>query len=345
MKKIRILSLDGGGIRGILPGTILTYIEQRLREETGNTNASIGQYFDFLAGTSTGGILSLIYACPDENGNYKFTAKQALDLYCQKGGNIFELTLGRKIRTLGGLTDEKYSAQAIEQELYTYFGNTRLSQALKPCLISSYDIEKRQAKFFTSSDALANNDDFEFRDVARATSAAPTYFEPAHILSTTQKPYALIDGGVFVNNPALCAYAEARTTNFAEVLNDPKKPTMPTAGQMLIVSIGTGSVKKSYPFDDFKDAGMARWIKPLIDIMMSGNAETVDYQLKQIFGTLKPKDNADYYRIEPILDKADPEMDNAEQENLDKLYAAGQASVALYKDQLDDIVTKLIENH
>ena len=114
---------------------------------------------------------------------------------------------------------------------------------------------------------------------------------------------------------------------------------------MLIVSIGTGSVKKKYPYDDFKDAGMIKWIQPLIDIMMSGNSETVDYQLKQIYETLDPEHTKDYYRIQPLLDKADPAMDNAEQENLDNLYKAGQASVEFYKTQLDEIVKKLIANH
>ena len=345
MKKIRILSIDGGGIRGILPGTILTYIEDQIKKKTNNPKATVGQYFDFVAGTSTGGILSLVYVCPDANGGYKYSAQTALDLYLKQGGDIFDVSLGQKLKSLGGIRDEKYNASAMEKALQTYFGDIRLSQALKPCLISSYDIEKRAAKFFTSSDALEKKDDFEFKAVARATSAAPTYFEPAKVNSTTKDIFALIDGGVFANNPALCAYAEARTTKFSEVLGNMEKPDNPTANQMIIVSLGTGTVKKPYLYKDFKDAGMIAWIQPLIDIMMSGNSETVAYQLRQIYDTLKPADTNDYYRIQPALKKEQSAMDNADPENLKALHNIGKASVLENKDKLDAIVDKLIANH
>ena len=100
MRKVRILSIDGGGIRGILPGTILTYIEEQLRNKTGNPDAKIGEYFDFIAGTSTGGILSLVYLCPDEQGNFKYGAKEALDIYLDQGDEIFDVSLGKKLRSI-----------------------------------------------------------------------------------------------------------------------------------------------------------------------------------------------------------------------------------------------------
>lgn len=345
MKKVRILSLDGGGIRGILPGTILTYIEKQLKKESKNDNATIGQYFDFVAGTSTGGILSLVYVCPDENGNYKFSAEQALNLYLDQGDEIFDVSLKQKLKSMGGVRDEKYDAAELEEALDTYFGKTKLSQALKPCLITSYDIRNRKAHFFTSADANTDIYDFNFRDVARATSAAPTYFEPARVHSVFGTPHALIDGGVFANNPTLCAYAEARTTDFSKILKNKDKPNKPTASQMMIVSIGTGGIKKPYHYKEYKDAGMIKWIQPLIDIMMSGNSETVDYQLRQIYDTLESADSKDYYRIQPIIQNADTAMDNADLDNLKALHEDGLTSVAHYKKELDEIVKKLIANH
>ena len=279
MKKVRILSIDGGGIRGILPGTILTHLEKRIQELTKNPDAKIGEYFDFMAGTSTGGILGLIMLCPDENGGYRFSAKDALDLYLDQGDEIFDVSLGRKLKSLSGLNDERYSADALDTALKNYFGDIKLSQSKKPCLVTSYDIRNRKAHFFTSIDAQSNIHDFHFKDVARATSAAPTYFEPAHIYSIFGTPHTLIDGGVFANNPALCAYSECRKLDFKKILNDEEKPTKPSAKDMMIVSLGTGSIKKPYHFSEFKDAGVLKWIQPLIDIMMSGNSETVDYQL------------------------------------------------------------------
>lgn len=345
MKKVRVLSLDGGGIRGILPGTILTYLEEEIKRRTGNKTASIGEYFDFVAGTSTGGILSLVYICPGSDGKYLFGAQQALDIYLDQGDEIFDVSLKQKIESLGGVCDEKYDAAELEEALKGYFGDKKLSDVLKPCLITSYDIRNRKAHFFTSLDADSEIYDYYIKDVARATSAAPTYFEPVRVKSVYGTPRALVDGGVFANNPALCAYAEVRTINFSEALNDDQKPNKPGAKDMMIVSIGTGTVKRPYHYKEYKDAGVLKWINPLIDIMMSGNSETVDYQLKQLYETLPAEDCNDYYRIQPKLVNADSEMDNAKMQNLQALHEDGLAAVEYYKEQLDEIVTKLIDNH
>lgn len=345
MKKIRILSLDGGGIRGILAGTILAYIEEQLKKKTGDENASIARYFDLIAGSSTGGILSLFYICPGENGQPRYTARQALDIFLERGEEIFDASLGKQLVSLGGIRDEKYEARELEAALKEYFGGVRLSQALKPCLIPSYDLHERRAHFFTSLDAVSDDHDFFFRDVGRATSAAPTYFEPVMVKPIEGDAKALIDGGVFANNPSLCAYAEARNIKFSEALNNSEKFDKPGAREMVIVSIGTGEVKKPYPYEEFKNAGVLKWMKPLIDIMLSGNSETVDYQLKQIFETLPEADSRDYHRVQPRLVKANSALDNAKRSNITALYLDGVASVQFFKEQLDEIVDKLILNH
>lgn len=342
MKKVRILSIDGGGIRGILPGTMLTYLEQQIRKESNNPEAKIGEYVDFVAGTSTGGILGLIMLCPDENGGHRFSAKEALDLYLDQGDEIFDVSLSEKLKRMGGLRDERYSQKELERALNTYFGEIRLSQSKKPCLITSYDIRNRMAHFFTSADADSPIYDYYFKDVARATSAAPTYFEPAHIFSMFGTPHTLIDGGVFANNPALCAYSECRKLNFKKILNDEQKPDTPSAKDMLIISMGTGSVKTPYYFKEFKDAGLIKWVQPLIDIMMSGNSETVDYQLRKIFGTLSAKNAEDYYRLEPVLQNASSDMDKADLKNLKALHEDGLLSVRKYQSELDQIAKKLV---
>lgn len=343
-KKIRILSLDGGGIRGIIPGIVLSYLEDELKKRTRNPRASIGQYFDFVAGTSTGGILSLLYLCPDKNENFRYGAREALGLYVSLAENIFELSLQKQIQSLAGIIDEKYSEVELENALDRYLNTIKLSQALKPCLITSYDIQNRKSFFFTSADAESHVHDFLMKDVARATSAAPTYFEAARIKSVFGSPYSLVDGGVFANNPALCAYAEVRGIDFSKVLNNKKKPDKPSAKDMLIVSIGTGTVKRPYTYKEFKDAGVIKWIKPLIDIMMSGNAETVDFQLKKIFETLSQEDCKDYYRIQPKLINSNPEMDKADEANIIALQEDGLLAVSDNQILLDEIVEKLIAN-
>ncbi|MEE4115842.1 MAG: patatin-like phospholipase family protein [Marinilabiliaceae bacterium] len=335
-KLVRILSIDGGGIRGIIPGRILMYLEKKLQELDNNPEARLADYFDMIAGTSTGGILTCTFLCPDPDreGRPKFTAAEAVDLYIKRGRLIFSRSLWQIIRSAWGLFDEKHSESEIERAFSDYFGNTKLSELLKPSLVTAYDIERRSAFFFTGHNAGAKKMDFLLRDVARATSAAPTYFEAAGIRSTGGDFYALVDGGVFANNPAMCAYAEARKTDFGPGLNKP------TAINMAILSIGTGIVKKPYRYSIAKRWGTLGWIKPVIDIMMSGVAETVDYQLKQIFDSVNMSKH--YLRIAPDLANASPEMDEVSEKNLDALSEAGDLAVEKYLADIDSFAKILI---
>src|SRR4051794_3082244 len=344
MKKIRILSVDGGGIRGVLPGTILAQLEKILQKNS-NSERKLGDYFDMIAGTSTGGILSCIYLMPGDGGKAKYSAQDAVDLYIKNGHTIFDRTTAQKLSSAGGILHQKYSQDALYELLTTYFGDVTLDKLIKPSLITSYDITDRNAVFFTSADARTDGIyNFYVRDVARATSAAPTYFSPAHIESMNKQIFSLVDGGMFANNPALCAYAEARKLNFSKLFNDPQKQDKPTAADMIIVSMGTGSVKKRYSYDDFKHAGEIKWLEPVIDILMSGNSETVAYQLTQMYLTLQPENQKNYYRLEPGLKEACSEMDEATPENINNLYQAGLTFVHDNKDLLEDIVKKILDN-
>lgn len=343
MKKIRILSIDGGGIRGIIPGTILTYLEHQLREKTGDKKAHLGDYFDFFTGTSTGALLCLLYVCPDQNKSYKYSANEALEVYLAHGHKIFDVSFWKKLRSAGGLLDEKYDVKALEETLDMYLANTKLSQSLKPCFITSYDIHNRKTHFFSSIHAKSSKVyDYFLKDVARATTAAPTFFEPARVKSIFGVTHNLIDGGVFASNPALCAYAEARTTDFSIVLQNTKKPSLPSAKDIIMVSIGTGSVQEPYRYESFKDASLLAWARPIMDIMMSGSAETVDFQLQQLYQSLSDENRQNYYRIQPSLIKADSQMDNAKPENLKALHTDGFSAIEHYKETLDEIVDKLI---
>jgi patatin-like phospholipase/acyl hydrolase len=344
MKKVRILSIDGGGIRGIIPATILNYIEQQLQKREGK-DKRLADYFELIAGTSTGGILACAYLLGDKNKRPKMTAKEALDLYLTRGEKIFDLSFFQRLRSAGGLTDEKYSVEELENALEEYFGEAMLRDFVKPSMITAYDFRNRQAKFFTSAEADSKIQNFRIVDVARATSAAPTYFEPVQVKSELGTPYSLVDGGVFANNPAMCAYSEARNMDFKEVFKDEEMPVEPSAKDMIILSLGTGSVKLPYHYDKMKDKGQLGWIKPIIDILMSSNSETVHYQLLQVFNSLEEEQlRNNYYRLEPSLFNADSDMDNASRRNLKDLHEAGLFFIDKNADLLDEIIEKLIEN-
>jgi len=341
--KIKILSLDGGGIRGIISCVILKYIEEQLQKHD-NPNAKIGDYFDLIAGTSTGGLITGLLLYPDGNKKAKYSVEEALNLYAKKGNEIFNVSFFQHILNPFGLLKEKISDKNLEKQLEEVFQNLQLNQLVKPCIITAYDITARKAHFFTSHNASNPIKNFYVKDVCRATAAAPTYFEPAQIESLYKQQFTLIDGGVYANNPALCAYAEARKIQFSKALNNTQKPDYPTANDMIIVSIGTGTVLKPYSFEEFDNAGKLKWITPLIDILLSANVETVDYQLQKMFETLGERNQKNYHRLMPELINASPEMDDTTAKNIKNLIQDGLNFINNNQLELDSIVKKII-NH
>lgn len=342
-KKIRILSLDGGGIRGIISCIILKYVEEQL-QKLDHPNAKIGDYFDMIAGSSTGGLLAAILLFPGNDKKAKFSVQEALDLYAQKGDSIFNVAFWEYLLNPFGLFDEKISQKNIEKQLKEVFGDLELKDFIKPCLITAYDITARKVKFFTSHDAFVPLENFYVRDLCRATSAAPTFFEPANIKSQYGQEFTLIDGGVFANNPALCAYSEARKIPFSSILQDTEKPNFPSIKDMMIVSVGTGTIHKSYHFKDFENAGKIKWIGPLIDILLSSNSETIDYNIRKMYEAQTPRNSQNYYRLMPSLKNASPEMDDTSKENIYNLIQAGLAFIEQNQEELIQIAKKLIRN-
>ena len=315
---VRILSIDGGGIRGIIPGEILVALENKLKDKTGNKKARIPDYFDLIAGTSTGGILTCTMLYPDKKNPERplYDANDAVKMYIKKGDDIFD-------PKSFGILNEKYPSSGIEKVLNKYFPDYNLSDLLKPCIITSYDIENQKPKFFKQLKAAADNaDNFRIKDVARATSAAPTFFEAAYIQSLTGTYFSLIDGGVIVNNPAVCAYAEASRLFKCEPENT------------VIVSLGAGAEKeKGLSYNKVKNWGGLQWIKPLIEIMMSGSEVTANYQMTEFFTA-----TSNYFRINPSLGKASTAMDNAKKRNIKALVEAGRKGAKTYDLELDKIV-------
>jgi predicted acylesterase/phospholipase RssA len=280
-----------------------------------------------IAGTSTGGILTCVYLLADpKTGRPQFTAKQAVDLYLNHGDDIFTVPLFKKVSSLGGLTDEKYPAATLEKTLSLYFGDAKLSQLLKPCVITSYDIAEREVVIFNSSDNLDGtrlDKDFLLRDVARATSAAPTYFEPANIHALDHSVLPLIDGGVFANNPSLCAYAEFAAARPGSGVGD-----------VALLALGTGGKEKHFAYSEAKDWGAVEWVRPVIDITLSAVAEAVDYQLRQLFQAAAAP--AQYLRINPELGpNTSPEMDDASLANMRRLKADGDRAYATHREELE----------
>lgn len=339
MAKIRILSIDGGGIRGIIPGTILQSVEERIQAYTGNPDARLVDYVDFIAGTSTGGIITcgMLIPSTDNPQQAKYSLKEIVARYHQKGGEIFKKPLFHQIKSLGGLRDEKYPNTALKKSLNEQFGDSKMSELLRPCLLTAYEIEDRQSLFITQHDAVKSpEDDFFVKDAVLATCSAPTFFEAVKIPSLSGESHVLIDGGVFANNPGMCAYAEVRKLTFGDI-------THPTSKDMLLISLGTGHINQGYDYQKAKNFGFLQWARPLISIMMSSSSETVSYQLRWLFDAGFNAEN--YIRIEPDLLHANMEMDDASVTNMNALRHAGLDYVEKNGDSINNIVQKLVDNN
>lgn len=325
-KLLRILSIDGGGIRGILPGLLLASLEKKLQQRTGDLGARVADHFDLIAGTSTGGILTCLYLCPDEHGRPRFSAAEAVDLYLQNGHHIFRMPSNPIQKWRTRRYDCKYVVIGMNELLESYFRDLRLSQLLRPSLITSYDMVNRRSFFFTQHDARKNPDyDFYVKDITRATSAAPGYFEPARVRSMGGTEYTLLDGGVFANNPSLCAYAEAMQLFGKEEMQ------RITPAKLLLVSVGSGIFKNAAEEDPRS--------MPPVQHVMAGVTETVDFQLRQLFCSVECEKN--YFRFDPDLGRASHGLDDCSIDNLEALREAGLQAVEAYDRELDAIAERL----
>ena len=293
---MKVLSIDGGGIRGLIPALVLAEIEQR-------TSRRIAELVDMIAGTSTGGILACALGKPDP-----LPAAEIASLYVEEGPRIFDRSLLKQITSLGGYLDERYSSSGLEKALDRYLGDTPMSAATLPLVLTTYDTEARAIHLLRSE---GEHSGASMVDAAHATSAAPTYFEPVRLDGA-----CLIDGGVFATNPALVAYAEL-------------------GGRLdLLLSLGTGEHTRPLPFEKVKGWGQLEWARPVIDVVFDGGQDAVDLQLRALLSN-------GYVRLQTQLTQASDDLDDASSDNLERLREEAQRLIRDNDAAIDDVCAQL----
>jgi len=345
MALFTILSIDGGGIRGIIPAMILAEIERR-------TGCRTAELFDLIAGSSTGGILALGLTVPQEKGKRpKYKASQLVSFYEKDGKEVFH-SFWHDVVSLHGLIDERYPSDRFEKVLRKYLGSeTTLSEAFTDVLITSYEIETCRPFFFTRRNARANHSgrlNPRMWEVARCTSAAPTYFTPFQVTRSRRSqlpPLTFIDAGVFVNNPTLCAYTEAVTINrrpadSSSTESQPggskqcERPVEVRSGdpdqtggvEYLVLSLGTGELNTQIRYEDARRWGTIHWARPLIDIAYDGSSDIVDGQMRQLVPIVK--NPYLYYRFQASLSEANNALDDTSERNIQDLKRRAEAIFA-----------------
>lgn len=284
--KYNIFTIDGGGMKGLISAIVIEEIEKEIQKHFNNKNIKISDCFDMIAGTSTGAILAAMYLVPDEKGRPKYRAKDATKLYLERGKDIFSRNVGQCIKTSFGLTGSKYSCQALYNILGEYLGNIKISDVLKPCLITAYDITSGTAFFFDTYSAKKNmNKNYYLKDAVLASTAAPTFFPPVKVVSIGNTTRCLIDGGVCCNNPSVCAFTEAL-----------KNPGISSPKEISICSVGNVGNDQTYLCDSSMKWGLLGWVKPAINIMMDARKQIEDYELMMLYDSLSSSNN--YLRLE-----------------------------------------------
>jgi predicted acylesterase/phospholipase RssA len=329
-KLIKILSIDGGGIRGLIPALILQDIEKKMK-----TGKHLSTCFDMMSGTSTGGIIVMLLNTPKYEKVPKYRATDVVKLYQNLGATVFSQSWWQYLISLNGWIGEKYSTENLKMNLQKFYGKCRLQDAITNVIIPAYDISKDDTVFFKSDKARKDPArDFYFFDIARATSAAPTYFRPAHIQDIVcRKKYTLVDGGVAVNNPAMSACVHAQKLFGRD-------------HDFLVVSLGTGTNnpvapgKLSFEGKVIKSGGKLEWATDVVDVMMNATNEVVDYQMEEIFK--RHKGPQAYYRFQVSIDACHTAFDDASPKNIQAL--ENYARILIQNSQLElTEIAKMLE--
>jgi predicted acylesterase/phospholipase RssA len=323
-RQIRVLAIDSGGIRGMIPAMVLAELERR-------TGRHAFELFDLIVGVSTGAIVALGLTAPRTPGGAPIRARDVVSLYQREGPSVFGRSWVHALLALGNLRIQKYPADGLEDMLGRYFADVRLKDCLTDVIVPVYEIERRRPFHFRSSEARVRTDsDYAMTRVLRAATAAPTYFEPAQVPNPRHNDhYTLIDGAVFAANPAMLAYGEALEL-------------FPDASEVLLLSLGTGELTRRLAYEDVRSWGAPHWARQLFNIMMDGNTQSVHQQMTKV---LPPdeKGRRRYYRLQLRLDVGNDEMDDTSEANYRVLRLLTDDLIRDHDGDLAELAERLLE--
>jgi len=346
-RTVRILAIDGGGVRGLLPARFLAELEAM-------SGRPLHSLFDVIAGTSVGGILALGYAAPGPDGSGYTAATVYDDIRAwlpdifppmEGGASSFEaLRDAHERHALSQLVgaallphhfgNARYSATALEAHVSRAFGDARLSDVKTDVVVPAYDMHGGQPVVFRSCDVRGRSGAHgnpRLAEVARATSAAPTYLPPLRLLDDPDES-VLIDGAVVANNPAAIAYLDGLDSGRDEAGGPP---------DVVLLSVGTGRPSTQRPsYEEIFTRNWASLGMGLLGVVLNGAGEMA-HQLVDRMVSGRPAPNR-YLRIQPTLPAdASLHIDDASPANLDALVRCADAAVVEHRPALEALVAVL----
>ena len=291
----RILTIDGGGIKGVFPAAFLATVEDTIED-------NIANYFDLIVGTSTGGIIAL-------GLGLGLSAKELLAFYKEHGPTIFKGN--RCLRWLRWLGTSKYSSVALENALRSCFGDKKLGESKKRLVIPSLNLENGEVYIYKTAHHFRLERDYkeDAVEVALKTAAAPTYFPTRRSSAGTP----LIDGGTWANNPVGMAVVEAIT-----LLDWPRN-------SLKVLSLGCTNAPLNINWGRNVPLGCLYWAPKFVDVFMHAQSHAS-------LGTAKLlTERESVIRIDPLVDRKKFSLDKPSGINSLKGYGASEARKALPK--------------
>lgn len=285
-KKFRILSLDGGGLKGIIQITVLKEIERR-------TGKRITDLFDLIAGTSTGGLIACALTVSDNGVDPKYTLKDIEDIYTIRSQEIFPIKagLGKWVSKFSSLKNPKFKADGLQNILEEFMGDKRLNDCIKPLFITSLDLYNNETLLFKTRHALIDPlKNALLIDVCRSTSAAPTYL-PAYDFMYADKRRLCVDGGLYMNNPSLGAVIEfsrhgtEKPYNFSNV----------SLEDVVLLSLGTGHHSGEIARQQVEGWGILDWAPEITSVMMQAMNQVTTYEVDELLS------QEHYFRVNVTL--------------------------------------------
>lgn len=307
-KTFKILSIDGGGIKGLYSASILASFENK-------TGKNIADHFDMICGTSTGGLIAIGLA----NG---MSAKDLVDLYTENGSKIFPTSNSNLIRGFQNsykslrqiFFSNKHSVKPLKRILEDLFEDKTMNDATNLLCIPSFNLTNGQPKVFKKSGSQTEHfvdNTIKLVDIALATSAAPSYY-PIH----EHNNFLYTDGGVWANNPSLCGLLEAIDYYVGEGKE---------FDDFSILSISSITTPNGWVSTSNKSKSIIGWKEKMFQTALDGQSYFTDYFLLKIVPKINPKGN--YFRIKsPELSKAQMNiisMDRADKKTLSSIQSLG----------------------
>lgn len=313
---IRILSIDGGGIRGILPIYVLKYLEETSKKP-------IPELFDLIVGTSTGAIASAVLTASKDSKKPLFSTKDLLDFYNKDGRKIFYNPWYHRVLTLNGLIGTKYMTSSRYDVFKQYLNGIYLDQLLNNVVIPTYDItHEKPMLFFNWKTTRGNDANYPLTDLIMSATSPPGLF-PSVVFGPKSRQMTLADGAVYANNPELIAVLTAMSLY-------PNK-------KYILVSLGTGYLKQTLLTKKVIDWGLFQWSKNILPLFVGSSMEINDYLLKELFPF-----PLDLYHFNVKLPQIMMALDNVSSSNIEKLNQKGEEMVADKKEELDNLILKLL---